>query len=143
MEFKNISITLLSKHVSFILLLAPFSQWSMVTSMVDCFEIALYFSVYLRYFKGFLVTFFARLPSAIESIFPKRKIKMLSEDSLSAAAYIGSSKSEKPAPRKRRPRTSQQQLYVLNEAYILEPMPCSAYREFLGKEVIFLDFLLF
>ena len=38
-------------------------------------------------------------------------------------------------PRKRRPRTSRDQLVVLNEAYILEPMPCAAYREALGKQV--------
>jgi hypothetical protein len=39
------------------------------------------------------------------------------------------------APRKRRPRTSVKQLAILQEAYTLEPMPCSAYREMLSDLV--------
>ncbi|KAI8900479.1 hypothetical protein BC833DRAFT_581815 [Globomyces pollinis-pini] len=39
------------------------------------------------------------------------------------------------APRKRRPRTSLQQLAILQEAYTLDPMPCAAYREMLSTMV--------
>lgn len=38
-------------------------------------------------------------------------------------------------PRKRRPRTNVKQLEILNEAYTLDPMPCSSYRELLGDLV--------
>ncbi|KAJ3324593.1 hypothetical protein HDV06_006486 [Boothiomyces sp. JEL0866] len=38
-------------------------------------------------------------------------------------------------PRKRRPRTSIQQLAILQEAYTLDPMPCAAYREMLSQIV--------
>ncbi|KAJ3365524.1 hypothetical protein HDU91_002179, partial [Kappamyces sp. JEL0680] len=58
---------------------------------------------------------------------------------VSTAASLSKTTSLQPtvaaAPRKRRPRTSVQQLAILQEAYTLEPMPCSAYREMLSEIV--------
>jgi hypothetical protein len=47
----------------------------------------------------------------------------------------GSGSSSGNGPRKRRPRTTVQQLAMLQDSYVLDPMPCSSYRQLLSEIV--------